>query len=97
MLDESCGGRVDEFEEVGWVGMSSGDLFSAWVGNELVGIQEWVVVSVFGAVVKGEPGLGLFDKGASLIASNKGITFSILVMGNLDYLKRPKQSTSYRY
>ena len=48
---------------------------------------------MFGAVVKGEPGLGLFDKGASLIASNKGITFSLLVMGNLDYIKWHKRST----
>ena len=63
------------------------------MGNALV-IEEWVVVSVFGAVVKGEPGLGLFDKGASLIASNKGITFSLLVIGNLDYIKGINWSTS---
>lgn len=37
------------------------------MGNALVGIEEWVVVSVFGAVVKGEPGLGLFDKGAIML------------------------------
>ena len=67
------------------------------MGNALVGIEEWAVVSVFGAVVKGEPGLGLFDKGASLIASNKGIKFSLLVMGNLDYVNRPIRSTSFRY
>ena len=41
------------------------------MGNALVGIEEWVVVSVFGVVVKGEPGVGepvgIFDKRASLI------------------------------
>jgi len=67
------------------------------VGNALVGIEEWVVVSVFGVVVKGEPGVGepvgLFDEGASLIAPNRGITSSLLAMGSLDYVKGNKQST----
>ena len=49
---------------------------------------------MFGVVVKGEPGVqepveselvGLFDEGASLIASNMGIT-SLLAMGSLDYV-----------
>jgi len=61
----------------------------------LVGIDEGVVIAVFGAVVKGEPGvresggftsLGLFDKGASLIAPNSGDKFSLLAMVSLDYV-----------
>ena len=66
------------------------------MGNALVGIEEWAVVSVFGAVVKGEPGvgesgefelMGLFDEGASVIAPNRGITSSFLAMGSLDNVK----------
>ena len=50
---------------------------------------------MFGAVVKGEPGvresegfelLGLFDEGASLIAPNSGVRFSLLAMVSQEYV-----------
>ena len=68
------------------------------MGNALVvGIEEWVVVLVFGVTVKGEPGVGepvgVFDEGASIIAPNRGIASSLLARGSLDYVKGNKQST----
>lgn len=58
----------------------------------IAGTKEWLVAAVFRGVVKGEPGfeepgqlksMGLFDKGASLKATNKGTKSPLLAMVSL--------------